>query len=134
MQENQTQLPGWIEALGRKVLRMPHSPVFEVNGVVYLSEVRDELKPEIRQFSKTMLRDRGRGDKLSTEYVEQKVIEILWEIKKSGDASQALPLLNRLSEDLDNYDERRLVYVPLTGIKMMEGVDELRLGDVILKK
>jgi hypothetical protein len=61
------------------------------------------------------------------------MLEVLLGVIEGPTGDGALPLLECLSESLDAYDERRTVYLALNGVEMTD-VDELRFGEVVLKK
>lgn len=133
MQRSKENLAGWIESLAKKVFEDPQASLSKLDGKVYLTGVGDEYTPELRRLSDAVLEEGGWTEKLSGDYVEQGVLGVLLKIVDHPTSIKALPLLEQLSESLDFYDERRTVYLALSGVEMTD-VDELRFGEVVLKK
>ncbi len=119
--------------MAKKVSQDPQARLSKLDDKVYLTSPGNKYAPDLRRLSDALLEEGGWGRKLSGDYVEQGVLEILLELVEHPTGSEALLLLERLSESLDSYDEQRTIYVPLSGIKMTD-VDELRFGEVALKK
>ena len=126
-------LAGWVESLARKVSQDPDRSVYEEDGRVYFADPGNEHGPELRRLSDAVLDEGGWGRKLSGDHVEKRLLRILLELIEGPTGDGALPLLERLWASLDSYDERRTVYLALSGVEMTD-VDELRFGEVVLKK
>lgn len=123
----------WIESLAKKISEDPQAHLSSLDGKFYLASVGDKYVSELRRLSNTVLEEGGWVAKLSGDYVEQGILGILLKLVDRPTSAGALPLLERLSDALDSYDEHRLVYLALSGVKMTD-VDELRFGEVVLKK
>ncbi len=132
-QTGKEDLARWIEALAGRVSQDPDRHIYEKDGEVYFADPGNEHGPELRRLSDAVLEEGGWGRKLSGDYVQQRILEVLLKVIDSPTGDVALPLLERLSESLDAYDEQRTVYLALSGVKMTD-VDELRFGEVSLKK
>lgn len=132
-QRSKENLVEWLEALARRVSQDPTRRVYEKDGRVYFADPGNKHGPELRRLSDAVLEEGCWGHKLSGDYVEQRILEVLLEVIDSPTGDGALPLLEHLSESLDSYDERRTVYLALSGVEMTD-VDELRFGEVVLKK
>ncbi len=133
MQRSKENLARWIESLTKKIFEDPQASLSNLDGTVYLTGVGDKYIPELRRLSDAVLEEGGWTEKLSGDYVEQGVLRIVLEIVDRPTSVKALPLLEQLSESLDFYDERRTVYLALSGVEMTD-VDELHFGEVVLKK
>ena len=123
----------WMESLARRVSQDPDRRVYEKDGRVYFADSQNRYGRELRRLSDAVLEEGSWGHKLSGDYVQQRILEILLELVDHPTGDGALPLLEKLSESLDPYDERRTVYVALSGVEMTD-VDELRFGEIVLKK
>lgn len=132
-QTGKEDLARWIEALARRVSQDPSRRVYEKDGKVYFADPGNEHGPELRRLSDAVLEEGGWGRKLSGDYVQQRILEVLLKVIDSPTGNVALPLLERLSESMDAYDEQRTVYLALSGVEMTD-LDELRFGEVALKK
>ena len=132
-QRGKENLAEWVESLAEKVSQDPDRSVYEQNGGVYFADPGNEYGPELRKLSDASVEAGGWGRKLSGDYVEKRLLRILLELIDSPTGDGALPLLERLWASLDSYDERRTVYLALSGVEMTD-VDELRFGEVVLKK
>lgn len=132
-QRGKENLARWIEALARRVSQDPDRRMYEKADRVYFADPGNKHGPELRRLSDAVLEEGGWGRKLSGDYVQQRILEVLLKVIDSPTGDGALPLLERLSESLNSYGERRTVYLALSGIKMTD-VDELCFGEVTLKK
>ena len=132
-QRGKKNLAEWVESLAGKISQDPDRRVYERDGRVYFTDPGNEHGPGLRRLSDAVVDEGGWGRKLSGDYVEQRLLKILLELVDRPTNEGALPLLERLSGSLDSYDERRTVYLALSGVEMTD-VDELRFGEVALKK
>lgn len=130
-QRKKESLATWVKALARQIAHDSDALLSELNGKFYLTGVGDKYVPELRKLSDALLREGGWYN-ISSDYVEQRVLEILLDLN-SHHGSEVRPLLEELSESLDAYEDSRTVYVALTGVKMID-VGELRFGEVFVKK
>lgn len=119
--------------MARKVSQDPDRSVYEKDGHVYFADPGNKHGAELRKLSDALLEEGGWGRKLSGDYVEKRILEILLELIDHPTDEGPLTLLERLAESLDSYEERRTVYLALSGVEMTD-VDELRFGEVVLKK
>lgn len=119
--------------MAQRVSQDPNRRVYEKDGRVYFADPGNEHGPELRKLSYALLKEEGWGHKLSGSYVEKEILKILLRRIDYPDGEGALPLLERLSESLNSYNERRTVYLALSGVEMTD-VDGLRFGEVALKK
>lgn len=133
MRRSKENLARWAESLARKLSQDPDRRIYEKDGRVYFADPRNKYGPELRRLSDAVLEEGGWCHKLSGNYVQQRLLEVLLKVIDSPTGDEALPLLERLSASLDAYDERRTVYLALSGVEMAD-VDELRFGKVVLKK
>jgi hypothetical protein len=126
-------LAKWVESLARKVSQDPDRRVYEKDGHIHFVDPGNKHGAELRKLSDTLLDEGGWGRKLSGDYVEQRIREVLLELVGRPTDDGALPLIERLSASLDSFDERRTVYLAVSGVELTD-VDELRFGEVVLKK
>jgi hypothetical protein len=132
-QESRGRLSRWIESLATRVAGDSEARLSRLEDKVYLTGVGNKYAEELKRLSDALLEEGRWGHKLSGDYVEQGVLGILLELVDCPTGDGAMPLLERVLESLDSYDERRTVYLALSGVEMTD-VDELRFGNVVLKK
>lgn len=128
-------LARWVEDVAKRLSEDSDANLSRAKSddKIYLVGVGNKYTADLRRLSDTLLETGGWEHKLSGDYVEQRVLGILLELVDHPTGSNALPLLERLWESLDSYDERRTVYLAVSGVKMTD-VEELRFGQVALKK
>jgi hypothetical protein len=126
-------LAGWIDALLNRVSRDPEAQVSRPGDKAYLTMVGNRYQAELNNLSDTLLREGGWDYKLSSDYVEQGILDIMLKLTDQPTDSGTQPLLEALAESFDSYNEQRIVYIPLSGVKMTD-VDELPFGEVVLKQ
>ena len=131
-QHSKENLARWIESLAKTVSEDSQANLARVGDKIYLASPGDKDAPDLRKLSDALLEEGGWDGKLSGDYVEQGVLGILLELKECP-TDEILPLLDQLMESFDAYDEPRTVYIALSGVKMTD-VDELRVGEAVLKK
>lgn len=108
--------------------------MYEKDGRVYFADPMNKYGSELRRLSAAVLEEGGWRNKLSEDYVQQRILEILFKVIDTlPENDETLSLLERLSESLDSYDERRTVYLALSGVEMTD-VDEIRFGGIVLRK
>lgn len=130
--KKKVQLAKCVESLSKEVSQDQEVQLARVGDKIYLTPVY-KYAATLRKQSDTLLEEGGWGRKLSGDYVEEGIKGILLELSEHPTGNRALPLLEQLADSFDAYNEQRTVYVPLEGIKMTD-VEELHLGDVVLKK
>lgn len=133
MQRGKKNLARWVESLAKKISQDSDRHMYEKDGRVYFADSKNKYGPELLRLSDAVLEEGEWGHKLSGDYVEERILKILLAVINSPSGDGALPLLECLTEALDSYNERRTVYLALSGIEMTD-VDELRFGEVVLKK
>ncbi len=119
--------------MSNRVGQDPGAQLARSNNKMYLTSVGNKYAAELRKLSDDLSREGGWSRKLSGDYVEQGILEIMLELVENPTGRAALPLLEQQVESFDSYNEQRTVYIPLSGIKMTD-VDELRFGEVVLKR
>jgi Apea-like HEPN len=126
-------LAGWIDALLNRVSRDPEAQVSRPGDKAYLTSVGNRYQAELNNLSDTLLREGGWDYKLSSDYVEQGILDIMLKLTDQPTDRGTQPLLEALAESFDSYNEERTVYIPLSGVEMTD-VDELHYGEVVLKQ
>ena len=126
-------LAGWIDALLNRVSQDPEAQVSRPGDKAYLTSVGNRYQAELNNLSDTLLREGGWDYKLSSDYVEQGILDIMLKLTDQPTDSGTQPLLEALAESFDSYNEERTVYIPLSGVEMTD-VDELHFGEVVLKQ
>jgi len=126
-------LARWIDALLNKVSQDPEAQLARPGDKAYLTSVGNRYQAELNKLSDTLLREGGWDYKLSSDYVEQGILDIMLKLTDQPTDSGTQPLLEALAESFDSYNEQRTVYIPLSGVKMTD-VDELPFGEVVLKQ
>jgi hypothetical protein len=126
-------LAGWIDALLNRVSRDPEAQVSRPGDKAYLTSVGNRYQAELNNLSDTLLREGGWDYKLSSDYVEQGILDIMLKLTDQPTDRGTQPLLEALAESFDSYNEERTVYIPLSGVEMTD-VDELHFGEVVLKQ
>src|SRR5215210_1750700 len=126
-------LARWIDALLNKVSQDPEAQLARPGDKAYLTSVGNRYQAELNNLSDTLLREGGWDYKLSSDYVEQGILDIMLKLTDQPTDSGTQPLLEALAESFDSYNEQRTVYIPLSGVKMTD-VDELPFGAVVLKQ
>jgi hypothetical protein len=70
-------LAGWIDALLNRVSRDPETQVSRPGDKAYLTSVGNRYQAELNNLSDTLLREGGWDYKLSSDYVEQGILDIM---------------------------------------------------------
>jgi hypothetical protein len=131
-QQSKENIARWIESIAEKASEDSQANLARVGDKIYLASPGDKYAPDLRKLSDVLLEEGGWDSELSGDYVEQGILGILLELKERP-TSEVLPLLDQMMESFDAYDEHRTVYIALSGVKMTD-VDELRVGEAVLKK
>jgi Apea-like HEPN len=131
--QNREHLARWIDALSNRVSQDPDALLSRLHDKVYLTGVGNKYEADLRTLSDTLLEEGGWGQKLSGDYVEQGILDIMLKLTDQPTHSGTQPLLEELADSFDSYNEHRTVYIPLSGVKMTD-VDELPFGEVVLKQ
>jgi hypothetical protein len=126
-------LAQWIDALLNRVSQDPEAQVSRPGDKAYLTSVGNRYQAELNELSDTLLREGGWDYKLSSDFVEQGILDVMLKLTDQPTDSGTQPLLEALAESFDSYNEQRTVYIPLSGVKMTD-VDELHFGEVVLKQ
>lgn len=71
----------------------------------------------------SLLNESEWGDKFSEKHVTSKVEEILCTVLREGDKAHPEEHVAELAEEFDSFDERRIVYVPLAGLRVSKDVE-----------
>jgi hypothetical protein len=132
-QQSKERLARGIESLAKKIAQDPDARLSKLERKIYLTSVGNKYQPELERLSKTFLLEGGWEHKLSIDYVEQGVLGILLELNHPNGAVETLALVEKLSGSFDGYNEQRTIYLPVSGVEMTD-VEEVRFGDVVLKK
>ena len=125
-------LARWIDALSNKVSQDTDANLSRHGDKAYLTSVGNKYQAELNKLSDTLLREGGWDYKLSGDYVEQGVLDIMLKLTDQPNNGTTQPLLEELADSFDSYNEQRTVYIPLSGIDMTD-VEELHFGEVVLK-
>jgi hypothetical protein len=131
--QQREDLARWIDALLNRVSQDPEAQVSRPGDKAYLTSVGNRYQAELNKLSDTLLREGGWDYKLSSDYVEQGILDIMLTLTDQPTDSGTQPLLEALAESFDSYNEQRIVYIPVSGVKMTD-VDELHFGEVVLKQ
>lgn len=134
MQRGNETLARWIQSLAEKIANDQNRYLYEKDGQVYFADPGNTYALELRKLSSAVLEGSRLEHKLSSDYVQQRIYEVLLRVIDNSTSDNDAPaLLEHLFDSLDAYDERRTVYLAVSGIEMTD-VDELRFGEVVLKK
>jgi Apea-like HEPN len=133
--QNREYLARWIDALSNRVSQDPDAQLARPGGKkAFLTSIGNKYQAELNNLSDTLLREGGWDYKLSGDYVEQGILDIMLKLTTDQPIHRGTqPLLEELADSFDSYNEQRTVYIPLSGVNMTD-VDELHFGEVILKK
>src|SRR5215204_383604 len=131
--QKREHLARWINALSNRVAQDSDALLSRLDNRVYLTGVGNKYEADLRKLSDALLEEGGWGQKLSGDYVEQGILDIMLKLTDQPTHSGTQPLLEELSDSFDSYNEHRTVYIPLSGVKITD-VDELHFGEVVLKQ
>jgi hypothetical protein len=126
-------LARWIDALSNRVSQDPDAQLSRPGDKAYLTSIGNKYQAELNRQSDSLLREGGWDYKLSSDYVEQGILDIMLKLTDQPTHGGTQPLLEELADSFHSYNEQRTVYIPLSGVKMTD-VDELHFGEVILKQ
>ncbi len=100
-----------------------------VSEKVYIIDV-DKYE---KKLLKPLLEDEGWGKKFTEEYIERSIRKILLRTYKEGNKkknSRAQKYFTELVNEVENYSQKHIVYIPLANIQLR--TDKLEIGDITL--
>ncbi len=132
-QQDKERLAGWAEALAGTLAQASGTRLYQVGDEVFFADPGNRHGPDLERLSEAVLKAGGWGHKLSSDYVEKAMLEVLLTLLNPSSNVAGSTLLDSLYVSFDGYDEERTVYVPIDGVEMTD-VEEVRFGYVVLKK
>jgi Apea-like HEPN len=85
-------------------------------------------------FRRHLLEEENWGEKFTEEYIDKELrrLFLFRRLKEEGDNTKALHHFTELVNKIENYAQKHIVYVPLSGIQL--DVDPFSIGNVTLRR